>query len=624
MCPTRRNKFLLDFRHGMNQTGLSQSMQPIITSLLMSSPPPEENWLRLSLPFFPTSVKFFNQNKIPYVFSVSPLLSNPECIKPPKQKMVPRCKNCNALPSEFCKVSSNTWKCAVCNNENQISSNIFIPRLAEYDIKLEKKNEKPLFFFIVQNTSFFLNPEARDTIGQTLDIWAKSAKADVALVALDKNITIFDLDKPSSLIFIEPENFSIPISSSSNANFLKAFRTLSPSIFSKELLFLQLNLLLKCIRRKSVCLCLFANLIKEPEGFDNYDENDTKYEYRNEMISLINILKTRQFSIHLFSDRKDADCPKFVKYCDRVRLFDKDCTHLISPELLKFLKSGFLFRSQIYFYSPPPFELMQISARKNVTSSKITLTSLDGQMSLIPQYKMKYAPTKSVISFQVTIDGIKTDGQRLLRVLNFISRGIAKIEKFDGIIFGCYIARKVSVEAYFDSIENAYKKFREDCINLISSWSDEGNYKRAILNIFRDVPLLLYAIQNSDLFRRGSTSTESAAMMVNLMGSTIEDMRRMLYPIMLLPPLNFPHRLQKSSIGQFKLVIFLREYDGIAVVFDDKQHSEEIEEVSQKYCLPITLYTDPTVADKFLLEDNSITFSQYAEKLEVEVNGRRF
>ena len=71
-------------------------------------------------------------------------------------------------------------------------------------------------------------------------------------------------------------------------------------------------------------------------------------------------------------------------------------------------------------------------------------------------------------------------------------------------------------------------------------------------------------------------------------------------------------------------MIFLREYDGIAVVFDDKQHSEEIEEVSQKYCLPITLYTDPTVADKFLLEDNSITFSQYAEKLEVEVNGRRF
>lgn len=595
----------------MNQTGLSQSMQPLITSSLLSSPPTEDEWLRLCLPNFPSSVKFFNTNQIPYIFAVSPLKAKPEIPNCPPKCLIPRCKKCGALPSKFVKISSIYWKCPICDNDNARRVSNYLPDFAEYDIIVEKsRDKKPLFLFVFQNSIFFANEASRTSIGKTLDTWSHSLRTDVALVSVDQNITVFNLKEPSSHTYIDPEDdyFKIPKCNSKKANFEKCLKTLSPTFCPKEQFFVHLQRIMSTINRKSVCLCIFADLIKEPEEFDPPFKE---------------ILESRRFSIHLFSE-KSAICPKFVHYCDRIRLMQHDCPHLVAPQLLKFLNSGFIFEATTFVYHPPSFDLEQICSRKNVIGSKVTLPALDGQSCIIPQFKMRYSPQKSLISFQINVHGRLPDGTNLIRSLNFVTRPIANIEKFDGVLFGCYIARKIAISAYFETIESAYKDFHDECINLISAWSSEGIYRRSILNIFRDVPLLLYALKNSDLFRKGASETQINAMVINLMSSSIEEIRRMLYPIMILPPLNFPHRLQMLSIDQFKLIIFLFAYEGIAVALDDKDYIDQIQSISLKYSLPITLYTNIDVAKKFLIEDNPMTFAQWAEKLEVEVNGRRF
>lgn len=59
---------------------------------------------------------------------------------------------------------------------------------------------------------------------------------------------------------------------------------------------------------------------------------------------------------------------------------------------------------------------------------------------------------------------------------------------------------------------------------------------------------------------------------------------------MILPPLNFPHRIQMLFINQFKLIIDLWAFEGVAAALDDKENFEEIQSISLKYSLPITLY----------------------------------
>lgn len=594
----------------MNQTGLSQSMQPLITSSLLSSPPVEDEWLRLSLENFPSSVKFFNINQIPYIFAVSPLKVKPEILNCPPKSLIPRCKKCGALPSKFVKVSSNYWTCPICDNENAKHGSHFLPNFAEYDIKLEKTGKKPLFLFVFQNSMFFANETSKIAIGQALDTWSHSLKTDVALISIDQNITVFDLEEPTSHVYIEPDDdyLEIPKCSSKYANFEKCFKSATPLFCPKDQFLIHLQRVMSKINRKSVCLCIFADLISEPDELNE---------------SFKEILESRRFSIHLFTE-KSIHCPKFAHYCDRIRLFRHDCPHLVAPELLKFLQSGFIFEAQSYIYSPPSFEIEQICARKNVTSTKVTLTVLDGQSSIIPQCRVRYSPQKSLISFQINVDGKLPNGTHLIRVLNFVSRSIGRVEKFDGVLFGCYVARKIAATAYFENIESAYKEFHEECIKLITAWSSDGIYRKSILTIFRDVPVLLYSLKNSDLFRKDATETQMNSMIVNLMSTSIEEIRRMLYPVMILPPLKFPHRLQMMSIDQFKLIIFLRAFEGVAVALDDKDHLDEIQSISLKYSLPITLYKNIDVAKKFLVEDSPMTFTRWTEKLEVEVNGRRF
>lgn len=595
----------------MNQTGLSQSMQPLITSDLLSAPTLQNEWLRLALPFFPSSIKFFSVNEIPYIFSISPVQAHPDNLKVPPKTIIPRCQNCSALPSKFAKSFTKFWKCGVCAHENPVLESQFLPGINEYDIRLGKiQGRKPLFLFIIQNSVFFTNDQVKTALGNALDSWAHSINTHVALISIDEYITVFDLKRPSSRVYIDigSDFFYIPQCPSNQAQFSKTFSSLKSTHCPKSNFFPFLKTICSYFQRRGICTCILADLIAEPSEFDQ---------------EFTQILESRRFSFHLFSE-KTADCPKFAKHCDRVRLFEPQCSHLVAPELLKFLNSGFIFNAETNVFAPRCFEIQQVCSRKNVTGSKVTLTVMDGQMCLIPQCKMKYSPEKSIINIQITIDGVFPDGIRVLRVLNFISRSVAKIEQFDGVLFGCYIARKVAVSAYFENIESAYKDYLNMCIDYISAWSSEGNYRRSILSIFRDVPLLLYSIRNCDLFRRGATTTEINSMTINLMSMNIEEIRRMLYPMMILPPLNFPHRLQMSAIGQFKLIIFLRAYDGVAISLDDEDHTDVIESISVEYSLPITLYTNIEVAKPFLMEDGSVTFTQFTEKLEVEVNGRRF
>ena len=73
------------------------------------------------------------------------------------------------------------------------------------------------------------------------------------------------------------------------------------------------------------------------------------------------------------------------------------------------------------------------------------------------------------------------------------------------------------------------------------------------------------------------------------------------------------------------MAIFLGGCEGIALVFEEG-HDEDIEKISKHYQIPLTVFKDGNYdnANNFLVEEQGLTFNSYAQKVEVEVNGRRF
>ncbi|KAH0793399.1 hypothetical protein GPJ56_002701 [Histomonas meleagridis] len=339
--------------------------------------------------------------------------------------------------------------------------------------------------------------------------------------------------------------------------------------------------------------------------------------------SLKEVLASKRVSIHLFTS-KNADCSSFAKYCDRVHLFELGSNDLVAPELYQFLKSDSLFGARVKVLTPNCFEVLQLSSRRNITGPETLLTMLDGQSSIFVDAKMTRPSNSQSLVFQIVVTGIRSDGKKILRVLGFEARSTSNVESFDGVLYGCYLARQCAVDSYYISYEESYREHRERCIQLVSAWSSDGYYKRSILPLFRDVPLFMYSIQISDMYKSSATAIEKVATVLNLMNSTVDIMRRILYPILLLPPLSFPHRLQRSSIGAFKFIVFIRDFDGIAVILDDLNHDEEIQEISDKYEVPITKCSNGEILTNFFIEEQNPTFARFTEKLEVEVNGKRF
>lgn len=597
----------------MNETGLSLSMQPSLTSVLFETTKQNQSWVQKCLPCFPSSNSFFKKNKINYIFNVSPLTAKAHLECGNKNKTLQRCSKCQAFPSFYCTFTNNKWICAVCRTKNAIRAQTFLSRQMNYDIIIGEE-EKPLFLFVFQENNFIQDNEIKTMIGNALENWAKNTNTNVTLVIIGEKITYFDLKTPRAFTYFDVDIPPLPICNSMDAKFSASFSSFCNSTkhTSGTEFYINLVQLMKSIHQQNVCLSIFST--------DIQSSSDIEKEFKN-------ILSSRRFSIHLFTS-KNADCASFAKYCFRIRLFESNSFHLVAPELYQFLTSGILFSPNMKVFVPPCLSVCQISSRRNMETDKITLSSIDGQSSIIVDAYSLSPPSSPSLVFQISIFGIREDGEKILRVLNFETHTSIDINKFDGTVFGCYLARLCAVDSYYISYEEAFKNTRERFIDLISAWSSKGHYRRSIPSMFRDVPLLMYAIQNSNIFKNSSTAIEKIATTINLMCLSIEYMTRLLYPIMITLPLEFPNRLTKKTIGAFKFFVFIREFDGIALILDELNHDQEIQDLSIKYNVPITKCYDEKNLKAFLIEDfpnnDESKFVYFTENLEVEVNGRRF
>jgi hypothetical protein len=335
-------------------------------------------------------------------------------------------------------------------------------------------------------------------------------------------------------------------------------------------------------------------------------------------------LHGRKISCHLFT-RRCSQCLRFARLFDRIRIFDDDCPHLVAPALENFLKSRFLFEPIIELVAPSflaPRGLYTSHFSGNRTL--IELSVLDGQSSVMFELTPRGEPRVNRLCVQFKVTGFREDGSQILRVLNFECQIDREVEKFDGVVFGCLLARQRASQSFFESPEAAYQRHEEVCTDLMTVWSAAGQYRRSIPRLFRDIPLMLFAIEVSDLFRSGISEIERTAAMINFMGLAVEELKRALYPIMALPPLNFPHRLQRATIGTFPLVIFIRSFDGVAVSMEGSPDSAEIQKYAAEYGVPITVYTGEAMLAANLIEERFITFPVFTQKLEVEINSARF
>jgi hypothetical protein len=111
---------------------------------------------------------------------------------------------------------------------------------------------------------------------------------------------------------------------------------------------------------------------------------------------------------------------------------------------------------------------------------------------------------------------------------------------------------------------------------------------------------------------------------LRFMGTSIEYLRRELYPVMIVPPFNFPHRLQRAVLRSARLVVFVRAFDGVAISFGDEVDDEQIQRAAEAFAVPMTVSRNPERLCDFLIEERSVTWLGFAENLEVEINGERF
>jgi hypothetical protein len=139
----------------------------------------------------------------------------------------------------------------------------------------------------------------------------------------------------------------------------------------------------------------------------------------------------------------------------------------------------------------------------------------------------------------------------------------------------------------------------------------------------RDLPLLFFAIQVSGIYASKPGELNYYYYVVNLMTLAAEEGRRLIYPVMLIPPLRFGHRLTSKVIsGKEKLVVVIGPFDGI--VCDLGGGLSEVRKLIDEYEVPMIGYTGVEVLKRSFIEDKSAGFGVFAQRLEVEVNGRRF
>jgi hypothetical protein len=447
-----------------------------------------------------------------------------------------------------------------------------------------------------------LSETVRKSLGAALDLWASEIDADVALVGLSGEVlTMVDLARARAFVTVENGSMEIPICHSRLAGFSSGLLGLRSGDDDWEVGGLRAILSgLACRGRRSICVCLLASSLGEDPEFEE-------------------LLKDSNVAVNFFT-RKSDGVPSYARFFSQIRVFADDECQFVAPTVKAFLDSGFLFCVRITFAHPACVsETVALATARYLRSSAIDLPLLTGQSSVMFTAPFARVQSGAPLVFQFCVEGICPDGRRLLRVLSYTVRSVPTIDTFDGVTFACLIARRLALACFFDVECN----LRELCLDLVSAWSAEGHYMRWIPEIFRDVPVLLWAIGVSDLFRKCVSKIEELAAMIAFMGLPVEEMRRLLYPVMLIPPFTFAHRLTESSVRNAKVVILASAFKGIALVRDGSGE-EEVAKWARSFGIPIGVFDEKAKMDEFLVEQKAESFAEFAECIEVEVNGRRF
>ena len=607
---TRMGDLSERFDSRMNKTGLAQAMNPGLSSVLLEHSAKEDVWVRTNVLQIPTSKDFSATYGVNYVFDCCPLKGWTTVLKPEKDCLIPRCRKCHAFPDAESAITTDSWRCGICHQVNSVQKRLLCPKSQAYDVCLSRAS-RPLFLFVFQSDAFFAQDLVRKSVGEVLDKWGSSFDTDVAMVGVGSNTVCVRLDVPRAYVYLDAEDIIVPVCSSQKAKMARGLAVLKPSLEEGDGNFLNCVLAcLKSLNRKNICLCVFASTFScDKPLFKDVKKAFAEYNVSGQLFT-----------------RGHLRCGKVARCFDRIRVIGEDSPHLIAPQLHRFLESIILFEPRIViYYNSSLFEIESAyTSRRMTTGALVDMPMIDGQSSVTYELRPIRVITSSSVNFQISLEAVRIDGMKVLRVISHKMKTTGSVSQFDGVVFGCFLARKRAYQSLTESDLDSYRTHREESIELVSKWSAKGQYRRTIPDMFRDVPVLMFALEVSDLYRKEATEIEQMAAKINMTGLSLELLRRAIYPVFIVPPLSFPQRLERLSTGNFKLFIFIRAFDGIAVNLENSATDEEIEKVVSPFKVPVTVYTSPEVAVRQLVEERGCSFALYTEKIEVEVNGRRF
>jgi hypothetical protein len=583
----------------MNQTGLSESMVPSNLSLLFKKSPYEDCFIKPTLEEIPSSIVPIKKNKIPVVFDIMPLFKTPHTINIDENQMIPICSKCGAFPNEFCRFYEATWKCSICNATNNVKNEHILPDSADYQILISKEAvKKPLFLFVIQMSRTF--SQCAENINKVILNWChmeRNKGVEIALATIDSNITVYDLKHSKAHALIDVDNFKLPVCEAQDVDFeiRESSELPSPSNF-----FELLNHVLNATgNREFVNVVLFVEDCSSESGYAD----------------VLGYFKSVKRILHLFAS-KSSQINELALLSYRVRLFDYKEAAIVAPILSSWLQSGALFGTSIqFYYNSQSFGDNFITTRYSNAGDNVYIPFIDGESAFSIETKYKRGTQRNSF-FQVTLLFTFSNGTSGMRVISWRTNNTTALTSLDGVCFGVQLARDCANSMDVEKQQDHYHDFFETCIELVSAWSEEGAYIKKIDKMFRDVPLLMNSISKSPLF--GSNKLETIAAKVNYLTMSPARVCRSLYPVLILPPFNFPQRLTKEKVKGFEAALIIGPFSGKAYGKQELLSSVEV------FKVPFLLEDKIEPIIENLVEDINPSFTQFNEKIEIECNGRRF
>ncbi|EAY05412.1 hypothetical protein TVAG_197130 [Trichomonas vaginalis G3] len=533
----------------------------------------------------------------PIYFEIMPLHHELPKFEAPEGYTIPVCQNCGAFPVNMQENDSPRWKCHVCGQLNEKKQTHILPSINDFDLCYTSKAKKPLFLFIIQNSSFFTNPDTLSSILATIDEWAvQNPNINLAFFTVGTNITSFDMMKMRTHIYFPDSKLEIPIFSSENCKLSKFI----PNIHEEQIIDFNDNVR-KIVRKLDtntpVVMTLFASKCDSSPSL------------------LIKMNNRGNIAVNLYCQH-DESMYNLAKNSFKVHIFEDTEGQLISPILRNWLYSDFLFHVHFRFSFQKIFALYDMTIPNSVSGDSDYIPLIDGESGVSVELSMGGNLTRNV-AFQASFVAKRKDGSSLIRVFTYNPKRVEEITEFNGLSIGTYLAResaKIILENQAKS--HAYEEFYEHCVQMLSAWSQKGQYLKSIDEMFRDAPIMMWSLTQSQLY----TTNDKLVMIANAVNyCSLSHLRliRELYPFFLLPPTTFCNRLDNKNLQNHTTAVLLKAFSG--KVFGNIEALNGIDVDN----LPLFIVNQEDFQSE-MIENNEHSFDYFSEKLEVECNSRRF